>query len=47
MSRMSGMVEPRNINPQYYDFYKEIITFIDTLGNKQNESILIEKSPLY
>ncbi|KAL4464407.1 hypothetical protein ABPG72_010894 [Tetrahymena utriculariae] len=47
MSRSSGIVEPKNINPQYYDFYKEIINFIDNLGNKQNESILIEKSPLY
>lgn len=34
MSRKSGIIEPRNVNPQYYDFYKEIVSFIDTLDSK-------------
>lgn len=47
MSRISGIIEPKNIHPGFYDFYKEIVTHIETLSGKDNESILIEKSPLY
>lgn len=41
------MVEPKNLHPKYYDFYKEMMNSIEAASSKESEQSLIEKSPLY